>query len=171
MGALSRHVGENMKLVLFEYRCKSCGEIFKAPQVSSHAYGEFLLRKKNSSSLRYLDAINSSVYSDVARDIKLTPETSGLTEVQQADVLQAIFGVVACDPDADGQPFHMGLMPRCPHCKDRDALSWNITDPIEFVETEVPPVTFFVWHGLTPRERKTKILDSVRNFLPKMRVA
>lgn len=160
-----------MELVLFEYRCKSCGEIFKAPQLNPHAYGEFLLRKKNSSSLRYLDAINSSVYSDIAREIKVNPETSGSNEMRQSDVLQAIFGVVACDPDADGQPFHMGLMPCCPHCNYRGALSWNITDPIEFVEIEVAPVEFSIWHGLTPEERKKRILDSVRKFLPKARVA
>lgn len=160
-----------MKLVLFEYRCRSCGGIFKAPQVSPHAYGEFLLRKKNSSSLRYLDAINSSVYSDIAREIKINPETSGLNEMRQSNVLQAIFGGVACDPDADGQPFHMGLMPRCPHCNERDALSWNITDPIEFDEIEVAPVEFSIWHGLTPKERKKRILDGVRKFLPKARAA
>lgn len=160
-----------MKLVLFEYKCKYCEAIFKAPQISPHAYGEFLLRKKTSSSLRYLDAIASSVYSDVADELQINPETSGLSELTRSDILQVIFGPVACDPDSDGEPFEMGLLPYCPNCKERSSLSWKITDPIEFVEIDVPSVQFFVWQRLTAKEKKMKIEQALQKFLKSLKVA
>jgi hypothetical protein len=154
-----------MKLVLFKYECLAEGVFFKAPQISPHAYGEFLLRKKNSPSLRYLNAIASSAYEYVAHELEISPEVSGLDEVMQSNVLQAIFGNVACDPDVDGKPFEMGLLPYCNNCKDPSCLSWQITDPIEFVEIEVPPVTFLVWDRLSDEEKKFRIMQNLRSVL------
>ena len=156
-----------MKLVLFEYRCKSCGCFFKAPQISPHSYGEFLLRTRNSASLRYLDALASTAYSDIAREIKTNSETSALDEAKQTVILQAIFAEVACEPDLDGEPFHMDLLPHCPNCAGQASLSWNITDPIEFIEIEVAPATFRAWQRLKENERKVRIMESVRKCLPK----
>jgi len=156
-----------MKLVLFEYECAFDGSLFKAPQLGPHAYGEFLLRKKNSTALRYLDTIASSAYEDVAHELDTSSETSGLDEVRQSDVLQAIFGIVACDPDVDGEPFEMGLLPYCVQCKDPSSLSWRMTDPIEVVEMDVRPVTYLVWNRLSDQERKLKIIWNLRRFLQK----
>ncbi len=160
-----------MKLVLFEYRCESCGISFKAPQISPHAYGDFLLRKKNSPALRYVDAVHSVAYSEVACELKINAETRGLGETKQSDVLQAIFGRVACDPDVDGEPFEMGLPPYCPKCAGPSASAWSITEPIEFVELEIPPATFLRWTGLTAQEKKIRVLEALRKLLPQSRVA
>lgn len=156
-----------MKLVLFEYRCESCGISFKAPQISPHAYGEFLLRKKNSPALRYLDAIHCIAYSEVASVLK----ARGLDEAKQVEVLQAIFGVVACDPDVDGEPFEMGLPPYCPECTGQSASVWSITEPIEFIELDIPAPTFLLWSSLTAQEKRTRIRDSMRKLLAQSRVA
>ena len=146
-----------MKLILFEYLCKTCGLIFKAPQINPHAYGEFLLRKKNSPALRYLDATSSAAYSEVAEDLWTNSKTNSFDEVTQSDILQSIFGAVACDPDGDGQPFEIGLLPYCSACNEDSNLSWKITEPIKFVEIDVPPVEFIEWRKLTAQEKKLRI--------------
>lgn len=132
--------------------------------MNPYAYGEFLLRKKNSPSVRYLDALACRAYSDVAHELENNLETSGLDDVTRSDILQAIFGIVACDLDTDGKPFCIGLLPYCDDCNGRSS-TWRISDPIEFVEIDVPPVTFLVWNGLSDQERKIKIMQNLRMFL------
>ncbi|RFP11324.1 hypothetical protein D0T23_20625 [Duganella sp. BJB475] len=130
-----------------------------------------MLRKKNSPALRYLDAVHCIAYSEVASELKANVQARGLDEVKQAEVLQAIFGVVACDPDIDGEPFEMGLPPYCPECAGQSASAWSITEPIEFIELEIPAPTFLLWTSLTTQEKRTRIWDSLRKCLPQSRVA
>jgi len=155
-----------MKLTLFEYECKTCGVFFNVPQISQpYAYGEFLLRKKNSSSVRYLNALASRAYSDVAHELQIHLDTRGLDELTRSDILQAIFGIVACDLGMDGEPFCMRLSPYCAACHSSSSTFWRITDPIEFVEIDVPPVTFSVWNGLSDQDRKIKMMQNLHRYL------
>ncbi|MTV39950.1 hypothetical protein [Duganella radicis] len=147
-----------MKLVLFEYTCKCCGNFYKAPQINPYAYGEFLLRKRNSPTLRYLDALNTPAYAEVADELRVNEYTRALDDITRADVLQIIFGSAACDPDVDGEPFELGLLPCCTDCGETVSISWQITDPIEFVEKDLIPATFSGWLNLTGRDRKKKVL-------------
>ena len=154
-----------MKLILFEYKCKCCGFAYKAPQINPHAYGEFLLRKRNSLSLRYLDALNSPAYAEVSEELRENADTKELDDLTRADVLQAIFGPVACDSDVDGEPFELGLLPYCTDCGETVSISWQMTEPIEFVEMDIPPATFSVWQHLSGRERRQRVVVFLRNYL------
>lgn len=154
-----------MKLILFEYTCKCCGAVYKVPQINPYAYGEFLLRKRNSASLRYLDALNSAAYAEVSDDLMVNAATKDLRDLTRSDVLQAIFGPAACDLDVDDEPFELGVLPYCISCGETVSISWKMTEPIEFVEMDIPPATFAVWSKLSVSGRKQRVAEILRNYL------
>lgn len=123
------------------------------------------MRKRNSLSLRYLDALNSPAYAQVSHELRVNASTQALDSITQANVLQAVFGIAACDPDLDGEPFELGLLPSCPSCGETISASWRMTEPIEFVEMEVPPATFSVWRNLSDKNCKKRVMQILQNYL------
>jgi len=156
-----------MKLILFEYKCETCQTSFKAPDIPAYSYGEFLLRSYKEQDLRYLNAIESVEYSEVDEELKINDETCKLDDLKRSDVLQGIFGAVVCDPSITGESFHIGLRPFCQRCGSDKISSWQITDPVEFLEMEVKPVTCSNWNKLKLAEKKSKISDAAKIFLNK----
>lgn len=82
-----------MKLALFEYICSCCGSKFKAGQLSPANYGEFLLRKRGSNAVLYIDAIEDVSYSEVSEELKINNFTKNKTELERSDILRKIFGI------------------------------------------------------------------------------
>ena len=91
-----------------------------APELPFTSYGGFLLRDEIGTSTAYLNGLSDPTYSEVGALLKKLPLTERLNANQRADVLQRVYGEVACDPDADpdpdadGNPFIIGQHPKCP---------------------------------------------------------
>ncbi|MBA5607395.1 hypothetical protein H3H36_18725 [Duganella sp. FT3S] len=146
-----------MKLVLFNYNCPCCGENFKVAQLPPHAYGEFLLRRRGRDAIRYLDAINDRPYAEVSDEIDKILLAKKGRSFENSDVLQKVFGAIACDPDFDGEQFEIGLPPPCPVCGNQGGFSWRMTEPIETADVEVAPITHTLWNKLSHQEKIIRI--------------
>lgn len=150
-----------MKLQMFTYTCEPSGHVFHAPEVPFTSYGEFLLRNATGTSWTYLNGLSDPTYSEVSSLLKSLPETEHLTANQRADLLQRLYGEVACDPDVNGQPFLIGQHPRCPICSSTTMRSWDETIPVELVDVDVPSVSHNKWQSLAERQK----VEAVQRWL------
>ena len=119
-------------------------DAIKATQVLEYSYGEFLLRKANGPECRYLYAFENSAYRDVQRIIKEKFVTDGF---EPTDLLQIAFGPAVCDAEPDGEPLEMNLWPYCPNCRAAEPSSWQMTEPLEFVDIEIPLTEHKLWNS------------------------
>lgn len=146
-----------MKFILVNYICGACGKLYKAPEIAPHAYGEFLLRSEGRGDVAYLNALTDSSYKEV--DNILQQNLLGIHEDPQrrAKMLQAIYGAVACDSDSEGNIFKIGLHPICPMCGYQVMKSWQVTEPVEFIELLIPSVTHSFWDSLSESEKMKRV--------------
>ena len=149
-----------MKLIFCKYDCSHCKNHFKAPELSGAVYGEFLLRSTASGEIRYLNAFNDSSYDEVSSLMLTNSEVAALSAVKRANLLQRIYGQVACDRDANGHAYQLGLHPTCPTCSTQTMSNWEFTEPPEFIEIDILPVTHLNWSILS-NEVKQKLVQEV----------
>ncbi|NPD68816.1 hypothetical protein HN018_12570 [Lichenicola cladoniae] len=145
-----------MKLQLFQYVCEPLGHKFNAPALPFNTYGKFLLRDEGGTSISYLDALADSTYPEVSTLLRGLVETAHLTANKRADLLQRLYGEVACDPDDEGRAFIVGRHPKCPICASHTMRFWNEVVPDKFVDAEVPHVTHRHWQFLTEGQKLAK---------------
>lgn len=144
---------ETMKLGIAEFTCGHCGHIFDAPELAPEIYGMFLLRSKNGS-LAVLDAIQDKTYEEVVSIIRGKLRKRDMTDDERIDIIQGIYGELACDPDINGAAFVIGMPPKCPACNNQRLASWDFKDPPMTVEITVPAVTHKRWRSLSTAEQK-----------------
>jgi hypothetical protein len=145
-----------MKLQLVKYICGKCGENFKAPEILYNAYGEFLLRSAGGET-RYLNALGDKTYAEVAGHLTESAKVIDKTPNALADMVRKMYGAIACDPDGMGNLFEIGKDPGCPVCGCQKMAYWEATDPPEFVDENVLPVTHVGWNMLSHADKKQKI--------------
>jgi hypothetical protein len=146
-----------MKFELVIYKCAQCGNTFKAAAIGSGSYGEFLLRSDGAGAEAYLDALSDKTYDQVDKLLEVHPMLAGKSALKRAEILRSIYGAIACDPDEHGNSFIIGGRPRCPVCGSQKMESWEFTDPIEFVELDIPPVTHQLWNALSDEEKINRV--------------
>ena len=66
----------------------------------------------------YLDAFNDSTYSTVIELVKIASQKRQTNISETGQILQKIYGELACDTDSSGNPYHIGYPP-CPNCGER----------------------------------------------------
>ena len=150
------HPGNAMILRMFTFCCEPLAHRFLAPNLPLNSYGEFLLRDPTGTSLAYLGALDDRVFAEVRSllDAHL-PEHIG--KRQKAVLLHECYGEVACDLDTRGRSFAIGQFAKCPICLSPKMKSWNEAEPAEFVEVDVPPVTYSFWNSLDFQARSTRV--------------
>lgn len=151
-----------MKLHLYIYRCENCSCQFKAPEVSSVSYGEFLLRSKKAGIERYLNAFEDPTYNELNNLLKVNPRMINHKPIQQANVLRKVYGPVVCDLDQYGNAFGIGLSPICPRCDSQKMGSWEATDPLESHIEDIPKVTHVAWDSMGMDEKEKKLDKELR---------
>lgn len=151
-----------MKYLLYIFSCGNCEQEYKAPAMTPHSYGEFLLRSP-SGDIAYMNAMEDDTYSEVSALLNKLPSLRDMGEARTARVLQSIFGV-ACDLDSQGKQFSMIAKPNCPYCDHKRASSWRPTKPAEFVEESFPHITHYNWKQLKESE-KLRLLSSAVDAL------
>jgi len=146
-----------MKFELVIYKCAQCGNTFKAAAIGSGSYGEFLLRSEGEGVEAYLDALSDKTYDEVDKLLEAHPMLVGMSAFKRAEILRSVYGAIACDPDQHGNSYVIDGHPRCPTCGSREIESWEFTDPIEFVELDIPPVTHQLWNSLSDEEKINRV--------------
>lgn len=142
-----------MRLQALSYQCEPSGHQFYTPDLPLDSYGEFLLRDESGRSLAYVNAFLDPTFVEVANLLMQIPETRHLSSGRRTDLLHRLYGAVACDPDADGQPLRVGQHPCCPICSSTVMRCWDEVVPVELVEVDVACVTHVGWQALSEAER------------------
>jgi hypothetical protein len=142
---------DTMIIVAYTFECADCRPRFAAPE--SEGYGSFILRSSGRGTAVAMDGLKDVVYREVDDLLRVTGAYGNGTDIQRAELLQAVFGV-ACDKDEDGTEFRIGSMPRCPKCGSRRMASWEPTRfPYDYRDS-VPLVTHNDWTNLSIHQRK-----------------
>jgi hypothetical protein len=145
-----------MKLLLVDYGCALCGRDFSAPDMPAALYGEFLLRSHGAGRMASLDGIGDEPFQEVAALVEAHTGAERATGVL-GSLLHGVYGAVACDPDEDGNAFHLNLNAPCPHCASQQIKARKVRDPIEIVDVDVAPVTHATWDAMSPQERARSV--------------
>jgi len=153
-----------MKMQLIKFKCGKCGSQFKAPDLGFNSYGEFLLRSIGNADEAYLNAMEDRAYQEVNALLKVSSKVSGKRPNEIAEILRKWFGLIACDPDRAGRPFQIGAFPKCTSCGSQEMDYWEATDPAEFVEKSLRPITHASWAALSDDEKEARV-DSVLSQL------
>jgi len=153
-----------MILQLVKFKCGNCKSEFKAPQLKTGVYAEFLLRSQNRGDVAYLDAMDDKTYDEVSKYLKGNSKLTGKSANQMAAILQKSYGAIACDPDAFGNVYQIDASPVCPSCQSQTMEYWEVIEPPEFVESIVSSVTHRAWSLLSDDE-KTEKVDQVLSDL------
>lgn len=124
------------------------------------SYGEFLLWSPNGK-VAYINAIEDRTYSEVKDLLLHSFEAMRSDPFKAAEVLQELFGPVACDPDPSGAPYMIGAQPPCPNCAGGRIASWELIHPAKVVEWDIPIVTHERWDRMNEREK----IESVWRYL------
>jgi hypothetical protein len=150
-----------MKLLIVDYGCALCGREFSAPDVPHALYGEFLLRSHGAGRMAFLDGLGDEPFQEVAALVEAhtgAERSSGVL----GGLLHGVYGAVACDPDQDGNAYHLNLNAPCPHCASQQIKARKVRDPIEVVEVDVSPVTHAAWDAMGPEERARRVGDQLK---------
>lgn len=147
-----------MKTTLAKYTCADCSHIFEAPMLDENRYGEFLLWS-SSGRVAYLNALDDPVYGEVKT---LVAEVMGQKDpFQLAEVLQQVFGALACDLDPQGNPYLIDGLPLCPVCRSQHIASWELIEPEKLLEQEIPEVTHQAWARLFSEQKRAAIAAAI----------
>jgi hypothetical protein len=144
-----------MRLHLFIYKCQSCGREFKEPELPDGTYGVFLVRSE-SGERGLLRAIERPEFEEVDNLLANHPRLASIDRSQRADVLHRVFGV-ACDPAPDGTCYAVNRDPVCPNCHGARMISWEATEPPEYVFEDVAEVTHNAWHSLNDADKRNSL--------------
>ena len=150
-----------MRLQIFEYQCEPSGHVFRAPELPADAYGEFLLRSETGAEMVCVNAIADPTYKEVDMLLQRYPSLTSVSAIKRADILRRIYGAVACDPDSEGRPFHIGQHPQCPVCSSPNMKSWQEVQPVEFVDLDIPAATHLLWAALTEDQKADRVNDAL----------
>lgn len=144
-----------MKLVLIEYTCATDGTVFEFPGLSEYSYSEFLLMT-SVGEMAYLNALEDQTYKELKALIDTNVSVLILDSDQRVDLLQHVYGEIACDRASSGAPYSIELMPSCPACSGSDIASWSFTGKV--VDVHVEPVAHVQWSRFSASEKEEKLI-------------
>jgi hypothetical protein len=150
-----------MKIALARFVCGRCKTEFEAPLLGEMSYGEFLLWSSRGS-VAYLNALADPIFAEVRRLLDSRFQAANIDSLVMADMLQGMFGPMACDPDDHGAPFMMNVKPPCPNCGADKPSSWDFVDPPKFLESEISHVSHNAWNALSADEKLLRFDQFVR---------
>lgn len=140
-----------MKLESIKCQCEFFHE-FESVGLPEDSYGGFLLWSA-SGEKAYLDSASDKTYDEVSGLIDSDQNDTPLNDDARANILQKIYGLVACDLDHKGSAFALVAHQPCPVCGASKMRSWDYEKPAKIVGAEMGAVTHAVWMGLSTTEK------------------
>lgn len=104
-----------------------------------------------------MNAVDDPTYKEVGRLIKQDIRMVGAKPDILGAVVQGEYGAIACDPDSFGNVFKIGENPKCPVCGCQEMDYWEETDPAEFADLSLQPVTHVLWSSLSDQEKRARV--------------
>jgi len=148
-----------MKFESIQYQCELSHK-FDSFALPEDSYGEFLLWSANGEN-SYLDAVSDKTYDEVSNLINSHRSEVRLADDDLADILQRVYGQVACDPDSEGAKFSILAHQPCPICGTSKMKSWDYKSPAETVNMEPARVTHKVWAKLSETEKAVAVTKAL----------
>jgi ribosomal protein S27AE len=142
------------------YTCAKCANTFDAPELNPYSYGKFLMRSSSGSTV-YLDALQDDTYKEIDNFLLSQEKIRSLNDNDRSEILQRIYGIIACDRDKDGNYFVIGAHPACPNCGAQEMASWEFKQPPEIIDIMIPNVTHKYWSSLNKQEKEAIILNKI----------
>jgi len=68
-------------------------------------------------------------------------------------MIQDFFGLIASDPDPEGNSFRIDGLPRCPTCGGAKPSSWDLVKPAKAIDVETYQLTHCRWASLTSEDK------------------
>jgi hypothetical protein len=136
--------------------CSDCPE----PRESEALAGDdglLPLRSERAGTLAFVDTFRDPVFAEV-EDFVDRNRPSGMGAGASGHVVQKLFGLTV-DPDTDGSPFVVGGKPTCQGCGS--LTRWEITEPPEFVNVDVPHVSHQLWDRMDRSEREALLASAL----------
>lgn len=153
-----------MHLLLYVYKCFNCGGEFKLPHLRGIPYGEFLFRSEKGN-LAYLNALEDPYFEGISTVFGASKYMSSReNDSVTSTVFHSIYGVI-CDPASDGSQYKIDPLPICPNCGADHHFSRTPTHPAEWIEMDVPNVSYHHWNTLSPDEKQNLIEKAIEEFL------
>ena len=143
-----------MKPISFKYICGVCGNRFSAPNMPDEAYGEFVVRSQASDANAYMSVFDDGILDEIGGILKQNAVKWEVAKTQIPELQQKLFSF-ATDMAEDGSRYEIGLMPRCPQCKNRKPSSWAEEEPVRKLELKV--VTHHAWAKMDSEARERTI--------------
>ena len=141
-----------MRVIRAYYWCSGCPG--RHPTIAlTEDYGVLLLRSSGAGTPAYVDTFADPVFDEVHEFV--SRHLAGRREDRPGELVQRLFGVTV-DPDNDGSPFVIGGWPTCPGCGAH--TWWQISEPPEFLEVDLPHVKHASWEALSEVERRARLV-------------
>jgi len=151
-----------VKLYLYDYQCGECSCGYKVPHLGCK-YGEFLLRDEYGN-LAYLNALESTAFHDVSHIVDQSGLLVNASPRKVSQLKQAIITIVS-DRSSDGGLYEIGKKAKCPNCGSTNVIVSGPTVPAQTLDVTVERVTFNAWENLSPQEKKSLVLKSLKKCL------
>lgn len=142
-----------MTAIAYLFKCANCHAEFRAPEVPEDSYGLFVMRTEQSDEAVYLDAFKDDAFLESFELVKRSSLVLDLTAEKRGALQQTVFPAI-CDLGPHGEPFRIGLLPRCACCGSRKMESWAPVRPIE--EWRLSLVEHTTWNAKTPTEKSDR---------------
>jgi hypothetical protein len=154
------YVGEKMRIQILKCSCDYCGNKCERPFLPDGAYGEFLLFSK-SGAVAYLNVFDDSSYDEVCSIVKSIPLVAHSSASATVDLIQRIYGKVACDPDVNNDFFQIDNALSCYACGCANSLSCSLENPKEAVGVKIPSVTHSKWSNLSDMQKLSVVASEI----------
>jgi hypothetical protein len=145
------------RIALMEHTCADCATKFDEPHLGDFCYGMLLLWSAPKS-CSFLDAIGDVTYREVSDLIKNRKQK---IDIEHSDLLQSVYGEVACDTDSLGRPYSIGNPP-CPNCGSR---RWKSINETIVGWVEILNVSHRLWFSLSEVKKKERVDCAISKFL------
>lgn len=149
-------------LEVFVFRCGRCAVEYREGWSTSEQY--FVMRSEGLGSVAAIPQQGNGLLDELWSLVDRLSSVRELSPRKLGELKRTILSSVY-DPDCDGSRFVVDGCPRCPACGWRTPSSFTASDPLEFVEVDLPDLTAESWAVLAPTAKERLVREAVSDAL------
>jgi hypothetical protein len=151
-----------MSAITYIFKCACCDADFNAPEVPEDSYGLFVMRTIDADDTALLDAYADKAFLESYELVKRNKLVGNLDARKRGELQHLVFAEI-CDLGPHGDPFRIGLLPKCPMCGARSMESWEPVRPTR--PWALPALEHTAWNMKTAIEKR-ELIDNLiyKNF-------
>lgn len=149
-------------LEVFVFRCGRCAVEYREGWSTAEYY--FVMRSEGRGSVAAIPQRGNELLDELWSLVDRHASVRELSPRRLGQLKRTILSSVY-DPDCDGSRFVADGCPRCPACGWSTPSSFTATDPLEFVEVDVPYLTAKSWTVLAPIAKERLVREAISDAL------